>query len=167
MARHSRFRTSSSSPRWRCPARGASRREHRATDAGPGAPTVLRPLPRRGGPNGPGRGPRVLTPCRAEGVRGGDGCSVRGRRRAHPDDDHRKDRVVEKGKQITGTARAELAREMRKQYEQGMSIRAIAEEHGRSYGFVHRVLTETEVPLRARGGNHSPQHLQDAGGSRR
>ncbi|MFF9314307.1 helix-turn-helix domain-containing protein [Streptomyces sp. NPDC014748] len=74
---------------------------------------------------------------------------------------------MEKGKQITGTARAELAREMRKQYEQGMSIRAIAEEHGRSYGFVHRVLTETEVPLRARGGNHSPQHLQDASGSRR
>ncbi|GAB1332565.1 helix-turn-helix domain-containing protein [Streptomyces sennicomposti] len=74
---------------------------------------------------------------------------------------------MEKGKQITGTARAELAREMRKQYEQGMSIRAIAEEHGRSYGFVHRVLTETEVPLRARGGSHTPQHLQDAGGSRR
>ncbi|GAA5080220.1 transcriptional regulator [Streptomyces sp. SID10815] len=74
---------------------------------------------------------------------------------------------MDKGKQITGTARAELARQMRKQYEQGMSIRAIAEEHGRSYGFVHRVLTETEVPLRARGGNHHPdQRLQDAGRSR-
>ena len=37
---------------------------------------------------------------------------------------------MDKGKQITGTARAELAREMKEQYENGLSIRAIAEAHG-------------------------------------
>nr|WP_281259473.1 helix-turn-helix domain-containing protein [Streptomyces glaucescens] len=77
-----------------------------------------------------------------------------GSRRSQPDVDHRRRRVVDKGKQITGTARVELAREMKRQYEQGLSIRAIAEAHGRSYGFVHRVLTEAEAPLRNRGGDH-------------
>ncbi|MFI2641717.1 helix-turn-helix domain-containing protein [Streptomyces sp. NPDC018610] len=74
---------------------------------------------------------------------------------------------MDKGKQITGTAREKLAQEMKRQYEQGMSIRAVAEAHGRSYGFVHRVLSETDVPLRARGGNHPQQRLEDAGPSRR
>ncbi|MER6346078.1 helix-turn-helix domain-containing protein [Streptomyces sp. NPDC001595] len=70
---------------------------------------------------------------------------------------------MQKGKQITGTARQELAREMKKQYEKGMSIRAIAEAHGRSYGFVHRVLSETEVPLRSRGGERPHRRLENAG----
>ncbi len=74
--------------------------------------------------------------------------------------------MVSKGKQITGAAREELARTMREQYERGMSIRSIAETHGRSYGFVHRVLTETDTPLRARGGNHLHKQLQDAGRAR-
>ncbi|MFI0187011.1 helix-turn-helix domain-containing protein [Streptomyces sp. NPDC017082] len=60
---------------------------------------------------------------------------------------------MEKGKQITGAVREKLAREMKEQYEKGLSIRAIAEAHGRSYGFVHRVLSETDVPLRTRGGD--------------
>ncbi|MFG2359072.1 helix-turn-helix domain-containing protein [Streptomyces sp. NPDC048521] len=58
-----------------------------------------------------------------------------------------------KGKWITGGARAELAEAFARQYREGRSIRAIAEAHGRSYGFVHRVLTEAGVPLRARGGD--------------
>ncbi|MFE2276531.1 helix-turn-helix domain-containing protein [Streptomyces sp. NPDC059454] len=70
---------------------------------------------------------------------------------------------MDKGKQITGAAREELAREMREQYENGRSIRAIAEAHGRSYGFVHRVLTEADAPLRSRGGNHSHRRLEEAG----
>ncbi|CAL9289393.1 helix-turn-helix domain-containing protein [Streptomyces sp. SudanB182_2057] len=65
---------------------------------------------------------------------------------------------MRKGQQITGTAREKLAREMKEQYEAGRSIRAIAEAYGRSYGFVHRVLTETDVPLRARGGEHPQRH---------
>nr|WP_284287046.1 helix-turn-helix domain-containing protein [Angustibacter aerolatus] len=38
------------------------------------------------------------------------------------------------------------------EYNQGHSIREIAEETGRSYGFVHRVLRESDVTLRGRGG---------------
>ncbi|MFF5407257.1 helix-turn-helix domain-containing protein [Streptomyces misionensis] len=75
---------------------------------------------------------------------------------------------MDKGKQITGAAREELAQEMKKQYEQGMSIRAIAEAHGRSYGFVHRVLTETDVSLRSRGGERPQRRrLEEAGRSPR
>ncbi|MEW2077863.1 helix-turn-helix domain-containing protein [Streptomyces sp. NPDC013433] len=70
---------------------------------------------------------------------------------------------MDKGKQITGRAREELAREMREQYENGLSIRAIAEAHGRSYGFVHRVLTEADAPLRSRGGNRAHRRLEEAG----
>jgi transposase len=70
---------------------------------------------------------------------------------------------MDKGKQITGTAREKIAREMKKQYEEGLSIRAIAEAHGRSYGFVHRVLSEADVNLRSRGGDRPRRRLEDAG----
>ncbi|MGW2031150.1 MULTISPECIES: helix-turn-helix domain-containing protein [Streptomyces] len=60
---------------------------------------------------------------------------------------------MHKGKWITGSARKELAEAFTKEYREGQSIRAIAEAHGRSYGFVHRVLTEAGAPLRARGGD--------------
>ncbi|MET9444184.1 helix-turn-helix domain-containing protein [Streptomyces sp. NPDC006610] len=70
---------------------------------------------------------------------------------------------MDKGKQITGTAREKIAREMKKQYEEGLSIRAIAEAHGRSYGFVHRVLSEADVSLRSRGGDRPRRRLEDAG----
>lgn len=59
---------------------------------------------------------------------------------------------VKKGVRITGTDRSKLAGELKKKYSQGASIRALAEETGRSYGFVHRILTENEVQLRGRGG---------------
>jgi predicted transcriptional regulator len=60
--------------------------------------------------------------------------------------------TVKKGARITGTDRTKLAGELKKKYSQGSSIRALAEETGRSYGFVHRILTENEVSLRGRGG---------------
>lgn len=60
---------------------------------------------------------------------------------------------MQKGKWITGGARAQLAETFAREYGEGRSIRAIAEAHGRSYGFVHRVLTEGGVRLRARGGD--------------
>ncbi|MEU6587782.1 helix-turn-helix domain-containing protein [Streptomyces sp. NPDC046881] len=60
---------------------------------------------------------------------------------------------MHKGKWITGSARKELAEAFVKEYREGRSIRAIAEAHGRSYGFVHRVLSEAHVPFRARGGD--------------
>lgn len=60
--------------------------------------------------------------------------------------------AVKKGARITGADRNKLATELTKKYQQGSSIRALAEETGRSYGFVHRILTENEVSLRSRGG---------------
>jgi predicted transcriptional regulator len=59
---------------------------------------------------------------------------------------------VVKGARITGAERERLASTLRKNYEKGASLRELAERTGRSYGFVHRMLTEAGVTLRARGG---------------
>lgn len=59
---------------------------------------------------------------------------------------------LQKGARITGSQRTKLAAELKKAYRKGESIRALAESHGRSYGFVHRVLSESGVELRGRGG---------------
>jgi Helix-turn-helix domain len=59
---------------------------------------------------------------------------------------------LKKGARITGSDRTKLAIEVRKQYEKGRSIRELADSHGRSYGFIHRLLTENDVTLRGRGG---------------
>lgn len=53
---------------------------------------------------------------------------------------------------VTGEARAALARDLVARYHAGDSIRELAESTGRSYGFVHRMLTESGVQLRGRGG---------------
>jgi predicted transcriptional regulator len=58
----------------------------------------------------------------------------------------------EKGRRIVGAERQTLARDLVKRYGEGESIRALAASTGRSYGFVHRVLTESGVQLRQRGG---------------
>ncbi|MFN2517492.1 MAG: helix-turn-helix domain-containing protein [Jatrophihabitantaceae bacterium] len=60
--------------------------------------------------------------------------------------------VLKKGARITGSERNRLALDLRKQYDKGRSIRELADSHGRSYGFVHRVLSESGVSLRGRGG---------------
>ncbi len=60
--------------------------------------------------------------------------------------------VLKKGARITGSDRNKLATELKKQYDKGKSIRELAEAHGRSYGFVHRVLSESGTTLRGRGG---------------
>jgi len=57
-----------------------------------------------------------------------------------------------KGSRITGTDRDKLGSQLVKKYEKGVSIRALAEEAGRSYGFIHQVLSESGVTLRGRGG---------------
>ncbi len=59
---------------------------------------------------------------------------------------------VKKGARITGSDRATLATDLSRKYSDGASIRSLAEETGRSYGFVHRILKESEVSLRSRGG---------------
>ncbi|MGC7095600.1 helix-turn-helix domain-containing protein [Amycolatopsis lurida] len=58
----------------------------------------------------------------------------------------------EKNSRITGEARAEVRKELRRRYEAGAPIRALADETGRSYGAVHRLLTESGAALRTRAG---------------
>jgi len=60
--------------------------------------------------------------------------------------------ALAKGSRISGTQRTTLASEYAKRYSGGESIRKIAEDAGRSYGFVHNVLKESGVALRGRGG---------------
>ncbi len=60
--------------------------------------------------------------------------------------------TLKKGSRVTGTDRDKLAADLKRKYDSGTSIRALAEETGRSYGFVHRMLTESGVTLRGRGG---------------
>jgi hypothetical protein len=62
------------------------------------------------------------------------------------------DQTLKKGARVTGSDRAKLAGELKKKYASGASIRSLAEETNRSYGFVHRMLTESGVQLRGRGG---------------
>ena len=59
---------------------------------------------------------------------------------------------LKKGSRVTGDDRDTLSGQLKKKYEGGASIRALAEEHGRSYGFVHRILSEAGASLRGRGG---------------
>ena len=57
------------------------------------------------------------------------------------------------GRRVSGGERDKLALDLKKKYAAGASIRALAADTGRSYGFVHRVLSETPgVKLRGRGG---------------
>ncbi|GAB4585811.1 MULTISPECIES: helix-turn-helix domain-containing protein [Nocardia] len=60
--------------------------------------------------------------------------------------------VLGKGTRVTGKSRDRLQSQLKKQYEAGASIRSLARETGRSYGFIHNVLVESHVQLRSRGG---------------
>lgn len=60
--------------------------------------------------------------------------------------------ALAKGSRISGAQRTTLASQYAKKYTGGESIRKIAEDAGRSYGFVHNVLKESGVTLRGRGG---------------
>ncbi|MFB9376406.1 helix-turn-helix domain-containing protein [Kineococcus gynurae] len=60
--------------------------------------------------------------------------------------------ATKRGARLTGAERDELASTLSQGYSEGKSIRALAEESGRSYGFVHRILSESDVSLRSRGG---------------
>lgn len=57
-----------------------------------------------------------------------------------------------KGQRVTGPDRDKLTRELKKKYQAGSSIRELAAETSRSYGFVHRLLKDGGVDLRGRGG---------------
>jgi predicted transcriptional regulator len=53
---------------------------------------------------------------------------------------------------VTGEARVQMSRELVARYRAGDSIRELAASTGRSYGFVHRILSDAGVELRGRGG---------------
>jgi predicted transcriptional regulator len=59
---------------------------------------------------------------------------------------------LKKGSRVTGTERDKLSATLAKKYSGGTSIRELAKSTNRSYGFVHRVLSESGVQLRGRGG---------------
>ena len=59
---------------------------------------------------------------------------------------------LRRGARVTGPDRSKLATSLAGRYEAGESIRSLATSTGRSYGFIHRILTEMGVPLRSRGG---------------
>jgi hypothetical protein len=60
--------------------------------------------------------------------------------------------TLKKGTRVTGVDRSKLATLLGKRYDSGESIRSLAASTGRSYGFIHRILTETGVALRGRAG---------------
>ncbi len=60
--------------------------------------------------------------------------------------------TLRKGTRVTGTDRSKLAADLKSRYDAGESIRSLATATGRSYGFIHRILTEIGVELRGRGG---------------
>jgi hypothetical protein len=60
--------------------------------------------------------------------------------------------TLKKGTRVTGADRTKLASDLKKRYDAGESIRSLAGATGRSYGFIHRLLSETGVSLRGRGG---------------
>ena len=60
--------------------------------------------------------------------------------------------TIRKGTRVTGADRNKLATDLKARYDAGESIRSLATATGRSYGFIHRILTETGVALRGRGG---------------
>jgi hypothetical protein len=70
--------------------------------------------------------------------------------------------LLAKGSRITGAQRGAVAAKYAKRYEAGESIRKIAEDAGRSFGFVHGVLKEAGVTLRGRGGaTRGPKKVTD------
>jgi hypothetical protein len=53
---------------------------------------------------------------------------------------------------LTGTAREAAAEDCRELYEQGCSVRSVADRIGRSYGCTHQLLVEAGTTFRARNG---------------
>src|SRR5215471_76704 len=71
--------------------------------------------------------------------------------RGGPGEEFVVERVL-KGRRVTGEARQRLAADLKERYAEGGSIRMLARETGRSYGFVHKMLNEAGTNLRGRGG---------------
>jgi predicted transcriptional regulator len=61
--------------------------------------------------------------------------------------------TIEKGARVMGEEREKLGAMLAAKYKAGASVRELAEGTGRSYGAVHRLLDESGVTFRQRGGN--------------
>lgn len=53
---------------------------------------------------------------------------------------------------LTQQQRAGVGAKFREQYEAGATIAALAKETGRSYGWIHQLLTDAGTVMRPRGG---------------
>lgn len=62
--------------------------------------------------------------------------------------------TIAKGKRLTGEEREKFVADLGKRYEAGASIAQLAEETGRSNGAVQRMVHESGVTVRPRGGNN-------------
>lgn len=60
--------------------------------------------------------------------------------------------IINKSARLSRPERERLSKKVATQYEKGKSIREIGEATGRSYGAVHRMLTDAGVSFRTRGG---------------
>ena len=58
---------------------------------------------------------------------------------------------LKKSKKLVGKERDKLKVKARRKYDTGVSIRSIAQELGRSYGFAHKLLEDSGVEFRERG----------------
>lgn len=60
--------------------------------------------------------------------------------------------AVTKGARVTGADRTRMTKEFVRRYKGGESIRAIMADSGRSYGSIQKLLVESGVEMRSRGG---------------
>ncbi len=68
-----------------------------------------------------------------------------------------------KNKHLLGPERARFAAELKQAYLNGTSIRELAEQTDRSFGWIHRMLSEAGVTFRSRGGPTRAARPDDAG----
>jgi hypothetical protein len=69
--------------------------------------------------------------------------------------------TCEKYAQVRGEERRRVADDFAARYQRGESIRTLAASSNRSYGFVHRILSQSGVTFRARGGaNSKPRNAE-------
>ncbi|WP_424893326.1 helix-turn-helix domain-containing protein [Streptomyces sp. XH2] len=59
---------------------------------------------------------------------------------------------LERGKHLDVETRRQVGARLRKLYEEGASVRELADATDRSYGSIHRLLLEAGTTLRERGG---------------
>lgn len=65
---------------------------------------------------------------------------------------------VKPRQRIVGPERVALTTEFLRRYQEDRhSIRTIARDTGRCYGFIHRMLAEGGASMRSRGGSHPRQ----------